>query len=284
MRYPQPFLGLILLLASPLVWAQPAPPSAPAVVITEIMYHSPNLGADDLEFIELRNPSALNERSLNGLHFTNGIEFTFPDGILLEPHGFVLIAKDSIAFENFYGVPAYQWANSSLPDFGGTIVLKSYVNQVVDSVSYDDNILWPQQAAGNGASLVLCNDTLDNSGPTNWTAAATNTGLQVNGVPIFANPNADCSAANSIRSSDVEILRIAPNPSEGHFLLNFPSALRGKACELTIMNVEGRSVYSNWLISTPFQQHFSVNLPNGMYVLSINDGYHSLRQRLVIVK
>lgn len=284
MRQLLSFFGLLTFLTSQWSWAQPAPPGPPAVVITEIMYHAPNSGVDDLEFIELRNPSALNERSLNGLHFTSGIEFTFPDGILLEPHGFVLIAKDSVAFENFFGFPAYQWINSSLPDLGGTIVLKSFVNQVVDSVSYDTNILWPQQAAGNGASLVLCNDTLDNAGPTNWTAAATSTGLQVDGVSIFANPNADCSAANSIRTSDVRILRIAPNPSEGLFLLNFPFTLRGKACELTIMNVEGRTVYSNTLISTPFQQHFSIDLPSGMYMLHIADGHHSQHERLVIVR
>ncbi len=279
------FFVLMVFLASQPCWAQPVPPGAPAVVITEIMYHAPNSGSDDLEFVELRNPSTLNERSLNGLHFTSGIEYAFPNGILLEPHGFVVVAKDSVAFENFFGLPAYQWANSSLPDLGGTIVLRSIVNQLVDSVSYDVNLLWPQQAAGNGASIVLCNDTLDNAGPANWTAAATNTGMQVNGIPIFANPNADCTATNSIADEEVGGLSLYPNPCDGHFSLMLPGPFQSKILTVIIVDTEGRTVHSNAIVPDGAgQAQLAIDISSGMYVLTLSDGSDSYRQRLVIVR
>jgi hypothetical protein len=276
--------GSIMLIPT-LVWAQPVPPGAPAVVITEIMYHAPNSGTDNLDFIELRNPSELNERSLNGVHFTDGIEFTFPDGILLPPHGFALVAKDSLAFENFFGITAFQWVSGSLPDLEGTIVLKSFVNQTVDSVSYDTNLLWPQQAAGNGASIVLCNDTLENAGPTNWTAAATSTGLQVDGIPIFANPNADCSETNSVLNQEKDELSIYPNPCDGHFSLRLPASFQTQAVHLTIMDPNGRTVFSSSLSSYGSdQEQLSIGLANGMYVLTVSDGPDAVRQRLVVVR
>jgi hypothetical protein len=283
MRLSLHFIGIVILLSSQFAWAQPAPPGAPAVVITEIMYHAPSAGEDNLEFIELRNPSDTNERSLSGLFFTQGIEFAFPSGLLLQGHEFVIIAKDSVAFEAFFGVPAFQWTNASLSDIGGTIVLRNGFNQVVDSVKYSSASPWPEEASGNGASIVLCNDTLENAGPSNWTAAATNTGLQVNGIPIFANPNADCSGTNSVRDAELNGLLISPNPSNGQFSLNLPSSFQNKACKLTIADLEGRMLYSD--AASQLKEHrFAIDLPNGIYVLSFSDGQHTKHERLVIVR
>lgn len=285
MRLSLLFLGIIILFNSQLARTQPVPPSAPAVVITEIMYHSPALGLDSLEFIELRNPSDTNERSLNGHFFTQGIEFAFPNGLLLQGHEFVIVAKDSLAFENFFGIPAFQWLNSSLSDIGGAIVLKNAFNQIVDSVKYGSASPWPQEASGNGASIVLCNDTLENAGPTNWTAAQTNTGLQVNGIPIYANPNADCSGTNSILTQESDELLIYPNPTDGHFSLKLPTSFQVRSTHYNMTDMQGRTVFSGVLPNySATEQRLAVDLHNGMYVLTISNGYSALHQRLVVVK
>lgn len=69
----------------------------PKIVITEIMYNSPESGTDSLEFIELYN----NEDTaviLTGYTFSSGVQFTFPADTL-QAGAYVVIAVDSVALK-----------------------------------------------------------------------------------------------------------------------------------------------------------------------------------------
>ncbi|RME91986.1 MAG: lamin tail domain-containing protein, partial [Verrucomicrobia bacterium] len=66
----------------------------PAVRLTEIMYHP--AGADPAEpgeYLELYNAGS-EAVDLAGWRFDRGIDFVFPEGTILEPRGFLLVAKD----------------------------------------------------------------------------------------------------------------------------------------------------------------------------------------------
>ncbi len=164
--------------------------TSPNLVITEIMYNPPESGDDSLEFIELYNNSA-DTANLNGLHFSEGVEYTFPDVDLL-PQSYVLVAKDSLAMLGTFGTTAYQWTSGGLSNGGEDIVLLDLVDNVVDSLTYDDQAPWPTAPDGDGPSLTLCNPDLDNSLGENWHASVNFVAVNADGDSIFATPGFAC--------------------------------------------------------------------------------------------
>ena len=281
MNFRQPILLLWLTLCGFLGFSQPVPPGGPAVVITEIMYDMPGL-SDSLEFIELRNPSDSNERSLGGHSFTEGIEFTFPAQYIIQPHAFVVVAKDSVAFFNAFGVEAFQWTSGSLDDNGELIVLQGPSNNPVDSVQYDTDILWPD-ASGNGKSIVFCNDTLDNGNPANWAAATSNTGIEVNGTMIFANPGEGCSETNSISENISSDWLIYPNPNNGVLHLDI-SSLSGPPFELQIIDLNGKLVFETVINESTQTVDLKGSVSAGVYIVSLSNQSSIVQQRMVIME
>jgi hypothetical protein len=191
-------------------------PSAPqdAMVITEIMYNPPEADTDSLEFVELYNPSA-NTIDISGYYFREGFDYTFPQGTTVAGNGFVIVASDSVAFENAFGIPAFEWSNSdALSNSGEDIVLVNSFGLQIDSVNYDDAGLWPSEADGDGYSLVLCDVNADNNDPANWQLANVATGIIVNALEIYADPGA---LSNCITVGKDEIIittfTVYPNPS-----------------------------------------------------------------------
>ena len=159
----------------------------PELVITEIMYNPPESGQDSLEYIEILNNGTT---AVNLKDYTlSGVTFTFP-GFNLDAGAYVMVAVDSVAFENNFNRPAFQWTGGSLSNGGETLRLLDANAVVVDSVDYDDGNGWPSAADGDGASLVLCDANSDNSDPANWQAATTFTPVNIGGLPVFANPGA----------------------------------------------------------------------------------------------
>lgn len=160
------------------------------VVISEIMYNPP--GADnELEYLELYNSSGA---AINLQNYSfSGITFTFP-GFNLGAGEYVIIATDSAFFESTFGITPLQMEGGALNNGGELIQLLDGDGTVVDEVEYAPDGDWPAEADGLGASLVLCDPLSDNSDPANWAAAITETGVEVDGFTLFANPDgaAEC--------------------------------------------------------------------------------------------
>lgn len=258
--------------------AQPLPPGAPAVIITEIMYDLPGVD-ESLEFIELRNPADTNERSLTGYRLTQGVEYSFPHGIIVPPKAFVLVAKDSVLFEATFGIPAYQWTNGDLSDAGEAVVLRNNFNQIADSVFYSNASPWPMAGGGTGASIVLCNDTTDGTDPQNWAAAGNNTGIVVNGVEIHANPGEECSIDNAVVTATENHLSIHPNPNNGTFTLG--TAMPATDVRLEVYSMSGQLVLSTRAANA---QQVSVDLDGGIYLVRSLQNRQVSYQRMVIVR
>jgi len=198
-----------------------APPAAD-IVITEIMYNSPEAGTDTLEFIELYNKSASNINLL-GYSFTSGVEFTFP-GYNLGAGEYVMVAVDSVAFENVFGLPAFQWTAGALSNSGELIELSNAAGDVVDAVDFSDGGAWPSAPDGNGSSLVLCDVDADNNDGANWQAASTAVGVVINGLDLFANPGDDSQCLSGALigfvNSDIEVDEDAGTVTVRLFLRN----------------------------------------------------------------
>ena len=173
------------------------------LVISEIMYNPPESGTDSLEFIEIYNAgSAVN---LEGYYFSQGVTYTFPSHMLMSGE-YVVVAVDSLAMLNNFGVTAFQWTSGGLSNGGEDIIINDPSDVMVDIVDYDDANGWPLAPDGDGSSLVLCDLGADNNDPANWQAAVTDTGVDIAGLDVLANPNAvsDCQSDILVRFISTE--------------------------------------------------------------------------------
>lgn len=159
------------------------------MIITEIMYNPPETDTDSLEFIEIYN--AGNEPvKLEGYYFY-GIDFVFPEFEFL-PGDFLIIASDAEAMMNTFGVNAFAFDGGFLDNNGELIEFYTPNGTLIDQVEYDDMEPWPEQADGNGPSLVLCDLQLDNSLPESWSASVDFAAVNSNNDTIWASPGASC--------------------------------------------------------------------------------------------
>jgi len=163
----------------------------PQLVITEIMYNPPESGNDTLEFIELFNHDNVSI-DLTGYYFSDGVTFTFP-AATLNPGEYFLIAVDSVAFQSFYGMMAYQFGGA-LSNSGELLLLRNSYGMVVDSVVFDDVSPWPIEPDGTGPSLTFCDPGLDNALGENWSVSIEFVAINPEGDTIFASPAAGCSS------------------------------------------------------------------------------------------
>lgn len=133
--------------------------------VTELMYE-PAAG-NAFEYIELRNTSATATLDLEGVTFLDGIDYSFPAGVTLEPLAYQLLAKatDLAAFRSQYGLPP------TTPVAGGYVgrfsnggerveIRTSPTGPVIVDFDYNNGRGWPQAAAGPGHSLVVRDDAL----------------------------------------------------------------------------------------------------------------------------
>lgn len=156
------------------------------VVINEIMYHPT---VPDAEFVEVFNASATSAFDLSGWRL-NGVDYTFPQGSLIEPRGYRLVAKDLGALLTAYGsnVPPAGLFSGQLDDGGETLSLirpgaTPAADVVINSVTYDDDAPWPSTADGAGSSLQLIDATQENSRVANWSDGSGWRFFSFTGVP-----------------------------------------------------------------------------------------------------
>jgi PKD repeat protein len=161
------------------------------LVITEIMYNPPETGTDSLEFIEICNNGSL-PVVLKGLHFTEGIDYTFP-GIVLPSSEYLVVAANSGAMYSTFGVTSFQWTEGALSNSGEDIELSDYFNTVLDYVEYDDEAPWPLEPDGGGPSLTFCDPDEDNSLPGHWQASIEFAAINATGDTIRATPGQGCA-------------------------------------------------------------------------------------------
>lgn len=180
-------------------------PGVGPVVVTEIMYHPPDLlgGVDDdlNEFIELQNITSTNVPLYDVSHPENtwrlrdAVDFDFPPGLVLTPGQRALV----VGFDpNFFGtlkaslLARYNIPTNTLilgpwsgkldnsgdtvelecPDTPNVTALETVVPYyVVEKIAYADTAPWPSSADGGGASLQRIEPTLFANDPVNWQAA-----------------------------------------------------------------------------------------------------------------
>lgn len=164
---------LLIVLADFGTVCAPEPPSGPWPLIhfTELHYNpSTTQGTDtEYEFLELHNPG--NEAvDLSGWSLTEGLAFTFPEGALLSPGGYLVVAASAVTYAGL-GYPVYDWGSGGLHNSGELLALRAPDGNVVESVNYSDTGDWDTAPDGQGPSLERLFLTGDPHAPENWSAS-----------------------------------------------------------------------------------------------------------------
>lgn len=130
--------------------------------ISEMMYHPRDAEAgtgysdEDYEFIELVNIGPV-ELSLSGVHFSDGITFTFPSDAVIAAGAYVVLVRNPEAFSQRYavgpGVMVYGPYAGNLSNRGERVKLDDATNSTILEFDYDDG--WYIITDGDGFSLTV---------------------------------------------------------------------------------------------------------------------------------
>ena len=132
------------------------------------------------DWVELHNPT--NESIAIGLwEFKDGNDthvFIIPENQVLESGAYLVLCKDSLAFnDNFPNVSNFIGEFDFGLNGGGELVrIFDAEGLLVDEVNYDDSSPWPLEPDGNGPTLELIDPSLDNGLGENWAASDINGG------------------------------------------------------------------------------------------------------------
>ena len=174
------------------------------IVINEINYHSSD-EYDSGDWIELYNPTS-SQVNISGYVFKdedNDHEFLIPNNTILESEEFIVLCNDLALFNT-----VFPEVNNVLGDFdfglsgGGELIrIFNAANVLIDTVHYDDDLPWPQEADGNGPTLELMSPFLANDLAENWSSSE---GLGTPGTinSVFLNNDSRKSLPSNIKLSD----------------------------------------------------------------------------------
>ncbi len=130
-----------------------APQPVDFLRITELNFNPD--GSDTTEFVELKNIGVL-PLDISGVHFTDGIAFTVPQGVVLNPGAFALVVNDQAAFNTHYdaGLPVVgEYQPDNLSNDGERIVVRDSSGNVIHDFTFSDQ--WYPATDGGGWSLVV---------------------------------------------------------------------------------------------------------------------------------
>lgn len=157
---------------SELSYAADPSPAQMALRVTELNYHPEDPRADELavmpqlidtdfEYIELTNIGT-STLELEGVYFSEGIDYTFPAGATLSAGGRLLLAKNPAAFALRYGDGGrvvFGPYLGQLSNGGESLKLRDAAGENVLDIDYSDD--WYPTSDGGGASLVLRDESVD---------------------------------------------------------------------------------------------------------------------------
>ncbi len=249
-----------------------------ALVITEIMYNSPEGGLDSLEFIEIYNNDVVAIDLMNYKLMYGTSSYTFATSNILNAGSYVLIAPNATEATNFYGVTFIQGASNGISNSGTFVKIVSPSGLLVDSVNYLPTAPWPTAANAGGPSLTLCNPNSDNNDAANWSVSTHYIGTIDGTTAVFADPGTSC-VITSINKSESGIISLYPNPA-GEYL-----KIEGleSASTIDIYNNMGMLVSSFVHRGEESITIETATMQNGLYYVSIHMNDGSLNSKSFVI-
>ncbi|MFT5187613.1 MAG: hypothetical protein ACI957_000628 [Verrucomicrobiales bacterium] len=211
------------------------PASPDNLVVSEIMYNPSDPTAaeeaaeftdkDDFEFIEFLNIGST-QVSLSGARLRGDADFNFPEGTSLAAGARLVVVSNAAAFAKRYGTgitPAGEYSGG-LANAGSRIFVRAHDRETISEFNFSDDEPWPQDADGEGKSLVLKNsaDSPDPSLPASWIAGAKDNGTpgsdesgQGGGGPVEPGPGFDTWLADEFDAAELADASISGPTADG---------------------------------------------------------------------
>jgi hypothetical protein len=144
-------------------------PTAHAL-ISGVFYDTPGDDAVE-EFVEIHNPSA-QALNLTGWTITdNGGAWLFPTGTMLQPGGFLSVARNSAGFQALFAkAPSISGLTLSLGNAGDFLMLKAPGDVLVDTVAWKGVVPGWSISVPSGSELWRVVPGLDTDTALDWTA------------------------------------------------------------------------------------------------------------------
>ncbi|MCP5061145.1 MAG: T9SS type A sorting domain-containing protein [Ignavibacteriae bacterium] len=257
--------------------------------ITELHYHPADeiveqdtISGKEFEFIELKNIGST-DINLSASYFSKGIEFVFPKGTTLLAGEIIVLASDSIEFNNRYSFfPNWEYGRQ-LDNGGEKVEFVNTANKIIFSFEYNDKSPWAEEADGDGYSLVSLK-TNPNGNPNNasyWLKSATVGGSPgENDIVSFISPD-----NRTYTSFDLE--QNYPNPFNSSTTIEF-SLPYYSMVDLSIYNILGQKIIS--LVNEELETgYYSYNLDasklsSGIYFYRIVSKDHFFTKKMLYTK
>ncbi|MFH1213024.1 MAG: CotH kinase family protein [Candidatus Neomarinimicrobiota bacterium] len=256
------------------------------IVINEINYNS----ADDFDsgdWIELYNRSD-HSVDISGWYFSDSDDnhkFIFATGTVVEPDSYlVLVENDSAFFACFPNVENYVGETGfGLSSSGEYLRLVDNWEQIVDSLTYDNNSPWPVEADGSGVTLELFDAGSDNSKAENWRVSIGH------GTPGMLNSILVSLEENKYRSVPLEfsVSQNYPNPFNPKTQICY-SVPQNSNISLKVFNLLGQEVATLFEGVRPAGNYTAIldgsKLTSGVYFYRMESGNFMETKKLVLLK
>lgn len=252
--------------------------------VTELHYHpldeiidTDTIIGKKLEFIEFKNTGdeVLN---LSGLILDSAVYYEFPENTVLSAGQFYVISSKTSAFYDHYGMKTSGNYSGYLSNSGEEVLLHDKDGNAIIHFTYDDKSPWPEEADGEGYSLVSSehNPLGDPDYYLYWEYS-----LNIDGSPFSDEPYIDDINFSTLESVvDVDIY---PNPTNDilNMLVNVNVNDNVKEVNVDILSITGVLLYRgthDLKIELNLQ---TLNLESGMYIVKVSGNNFSVSNRVV---
>jgi hypothetical protein len=257
--------------------------------ITEINYHpldGTGVSGNEYEFLELKNIGT-SDIILSQYYFSNGINYTFPEGSFIEPGKFIVLASNKQEFNNRYGFLPFDEYSGQLDNGGEKISLCNAMGDTILSVKYNDKAPWPETADTSGYTLVTKdrNPAGDLNDPANWRASNS-----INGSPAM-----DDLASTAVEHNSNETIygfnlsQNYPNPFNPNTIISYQLSVTSNV-KLKIFDILGNEVavlVDEKQNAGSYNYTFSINnyeLSSGIYFYRLQTTEGVLTKKMIILK
>ena len=251
--------------------------------VTEVHYHPYDLinGTDtvdgkDLEFIELKN-TGKGAVNISGVTVDTAVYYRVPQGVMLPPKGFWVIASKPEEFYAYYGMSPSGNFSGNLSNAGEFVLVTDKNSNRIFSFTFSDDSPWPAEADGGGYSLV--SQAGDPAGDPNissyWRRSANKGGSPFANDPVS-------TASEEILERKWGDLSLYPNPSDGLVVVSIGDEDAG-IIKLRVISASGVTVMVKEIDGTTLIDLEEAGLAPGVYTFTAEHGGVSYRTRLVYI-
>ncbi len=254
------------------------------LVISEINYNS-NTSFNPKDWIELYNPNDMALDISNWIFKDSEDEhrFVFPAATIVGDGEYLVLCEDSTEFLTLFHGSFNLVGNFDfgLNNSGEKIRLFDNYGNIIDSLTFDDDLPWPVDADGDGYTLQLLNYELDNSRVENWTSTM-----------LYGSPGRKNVIVNAHNIKDeiphkYSLSQNFPNPFNPVTIINYDLPERSDVT-LKIYDILGREVdvlVNETKNAGSYSIKFEANsLSSGIYLYRLHTNNFHKTNKMILLK